>query len=161
MESRHYSPLWMSPAESLSAVAAGGAAIRSSSGSKFSRPRFWPALDDDLLVGVKLDCVPPLSVHYAQETVSPATEREISHGCSNSNVNSNVASRHFVPKLSCSSPAARKNRSHIPKWATRQSFNPFFDHVGVNKAQSRAEDFSGGRGLLRRGGFPRIFSKTV
>jgi hypothetical protein len=49
----------------------------------------WPGLDHDLLVRVKLDGVTSLSMHVAEETVFPSTEREIGHWRGNTDIDAN------------------------------------------------------------------------
>src|SRR5215208_5927629 len=67
--------------------------------SKFPRPFFRPAFDNNFLVGIKLHSVAPLSVQHAQEAVLPAAEREISHRRRDPDVHAHVAGRDFVTKL--------------------------------------------------------------
>src|SRR2546425_12112759 len=64
--------------------------------SELSRMFFCPALDYNLLLGIKLNRIATLPVHNPKEAVFPSAEWEIGHGSGNSDVYANVARWRFV-----------------------------------------------------------------
>src|SRR5260370_26268482 len=57
---------------------------------------FRPAFDDNFLVGIELDGVAALPVEIAEEAVLPSTEREVSHGGGDSNVDADISRGGFI-----------------------------------------------------------------
>src|SRR5437879_10656380 len=71
---------------------------------------FRPALDHNLLLGVELDRVAALSVHYAEKTLFPPAERKIGHGRGYADVDPYISCRRFVTETARGRAAGREQR---------------------------------------------------
>src|SRR6516164_6620965 len=97
-----------------------------------------PALDDYLLFGVELDGITPLRVQIAEEARSPSTEREIGDRSGYTDVDSNVAGRHFVLEAASGSSVGSEERRCIPVPALADDRNRFVERIGMYETQHRA-----------------------
>src|SRR5580658_3452434 len=96
---------------------------------------FRPALNDNLLVSVKLDGVAPLAVEIAEKAVLPSAKRKVSHGRGNPNVNADVTGRRFIAEAPRRRSARREQRRLISISAAFQKRQRFVHTVGVNQAE--------------------------
>src|SRR5437899_10303071 len=74
-----------------------------------------PALDNNLLVGIKLDRVASLAMEIATETVLPSAERKVRHRRAHADINPDVACRRLIAKAARrrSAPWERRGLSAV------------------------------------------------
>src|SRR5215469_14914453 len=126
--------------------------------SEFASLLARPALDHDFRLGEEFDGITSLTVKNAEETLLPATEREIRHRRGNTDVNADVTCGRLVTEFAGSRPARGKKRGLISIRTATEEFHGFVHGIGVNQAEHRAKDFgvrklAGGRETIQnRGG---------
>src|SRR5581483_7565822 len=109
--------------------------------SKFSGVLFRPALDHNLLLGIKLHGVTTLSMHDIEETVFPTTEWKIRYGCGDINIYVNVSRRGFIAEAARGRTTRREQRRLVAECAALEERDRLIHIVGVNKAEHWTEDF--------------------
>src|SRR5882724_8119227 len=93
-----------------------------------------PAFHYDFLDGVELNSVPTLTVQVAEETVLPAAEREVSHGCSHTDIDPDISGRGFVAETASCRSARSKQRCLVSIRATLEEGQRCIHIFGVNQA---------------------------
>src|SRR5579863_2627484 len=95
---------------------------------------FGPALDYYFLVGVELDSVAALAMEIAEEAVLPSAEREVGHGCGDSDVDADVAGGGFVAEAARGRTARGEERRLIAIGAAFEEGERVVHVAGVDKA---------------------------
>src|SRR6266851_6082292 len=106
---------------------------------------FGPAFDDNFLVGIELDGVAALPVEIAEEAVLPPTEREVSHGRGDSNVDADISRGGLIAEAARRRTARGEQRGLIAVGTALEEGKRFVHVAGVDEAEHRTEDFSVGQ----------------
>src|SRR5262245_11703920 len=77
----------------------------------------------------------------SEETVFPSREREVGHGCGNSEVDADVAGSNLMPKLARRVAAAGKQAGHVAVGGPVHNLYGFFERSRTNDAEHRPEHF--------------------
>src|SRR5215469_1101471 len=107
---------------------------------EFTRVLFGPALDHHFLFRIELYRIPPLPVLHAKEAVLPAAEREISHWCSHTDIDTDIPCRSFISELPRCRTAGGKQRSLIPVSTLLKKHQPLIQILGMHQAEHRPKD---------------------
>src|SRR5262249_52484620 len=100
-----------------------------------------PTLDNDLLLGIELDCIATLSVHDTEEALFPSAKREIRHRCGYSNINADVPCWRLIAEAARRRSAGCEERRLVAKPAPRQELHRLVEVLRMDKAQHWTEDF--------------------
>src|SRR5579864_12171 len=128
---------------------------------EFPAVLFRPALDDNFLVRIKLDSIPPLPMQIAEEAVLPSAEREIGHGRGDTNVDTNVPCRRFIAETARSRSARGKQRRLVAVGAALQKRQSLVQTLGMNQAQHWPKnlgvcDFARRRDIVKNRGLHEV-----
>src|SRR5258708_33743501 len=99
-----------------------------------------PAFHDNFLFGIELDSVASLCVLHAEEAIFPATEREIGHGRSDSDVDADVPRWCFVSEPARRRAVGREQRRLISICAALKKCQRAVEVTSVNTAKDGAKD---------------------
>src|SRR6266851_493580 len=108
---------------------------------ELTRMLLRPPLHNHLLLGIKLHGIAALTMEHAEEAVFPAAEREVRHRSGNSDIDSDVPCRRFIPEPSGRRSAGGKQRRLIAEWTLREEIERFIHVTGMHQTEHWSEDF--------------------
>src|SRR5437899_2773175 len=125
-----------------------------------------PALDNNLLVGIKLDRVASLAMEIAKETVLPSAERKVRHRRGHADIDPDLACRRLIAKAARRRSARCEQRRLIAVSAALEEGERFVHVIRVHQAQHRPEDFricdfAGGRNIIEDSRLHEITALTL